>query len=286
MHPFVEKISPLSDYYFYTPSVMARKLYLYPICLGYFIYEPGYYISRKNYDSFLVMYITTGHCDITIGNKAHTATAGDFVLLDCYLPHRYGSKTAFEASWLHFDGILARNYFWQITSHYGSVMKYDNPKMQAHMLDKICNCFRNALPINEAVMSLYITNLLNGLLPPPQSQKSNASSSIVANSLAFINEHFRQPISLQKIAEEANMSLYHFSRIFALETGFTPHQYLINMRLSAAKYMLTSSDAAIKDIAFDTGFNSESYFCAAFKKAEHMTPNQYRRHILPFSTVR
>ena len=280
MHPFVPKISPSSDYYIYTPSTMARKLYLYPICLGYFIYEPGYFISRNSYDSFLVMYIAKGKCEVTTGNRAYTATAGDFVLLDCYLPHRYGSSDAFEASWIHFDGILARNYFREISSHYGHILKYENPKMQAHMLDKICNFFRNAQPINEAVMSLYLTNLLNGLLPPPQNQKSSNGNSTVADSLAFINEHFHEAISLKDIAEKANLSLYHFSRIFTTETGFTPHQYMINIRLYAAKYMLMSTDTPIKDIAFSTGFGSESYFCATFKKIEHMTPNQYRKQTL------
>ena len=91
-------VSPLSDYYVYTPSALARKLYLYPLSVGYFIYEPGYEIRRDHFDSFLIMYITKGTVNIFSGDSTAHAGPGDFVLLDCYRPHGYGSAGAWEAA--------------------------------------------------------------------------------------------------------------------------------------------------------------------------------------------
>ena len=52
------KVSPQSDYYVYTPSALARKLYLYPLLTGYFIYEPGYLNRKKSFDNSFIMYIS------------------------------------------------------------------------------------------------------------------------------------------------------------------------------------------------------------------------------------
>ena len=58
-------ILPNSDYYVYTPSTLAKKLFFYPICTGSFRYESGYRLARDSYDSFLLMYILKGTCFVT-----------------------------------------------------------------------------------------------------------------------------------------------------------------------------------------------------------------------------
>lgn len=279
MRSYESKVSLKSDYYVYAPSTIAKKLYLYPVSIGHFFYEPNYFIHRNSFDSFLIMYIKNGDCTIKTKNFHQTAHTGDFVLLDCYTPHGYGNSDTWEAIWLHFDGKLARNYYQEITSRYGSVLSLDTPENFSCIMEKIYNAFRNSEPIIETVFSSYITQLLdNFLFVSFEHQKTFTYTTTISNSISFINENFHQPISLEEIAAKANLSLYHFTRIFAKETGFTPHQYLINTRISAAKFMLKTSETSIKDIAFSTGFNSESSFCSTFKKWENITPSEYRKN--------
>lgn len=281
MHSKELKVSPKSDYYVYAPSTLAKKLYLYPISAGYFYYEPEYFISRNRFDSFLIMYIAEGNCDVFVADRKCTAKSGQFILLDCYKPHKYGNAGAWEAAWLHFDGRLARDYFTEIASDYGNILSPHNAQELARIMDKLCNLFRTKQPIIESTLSRWITNILNGfLISPSENKKSLTYADTIADSVAYINEHFSEYISLEKMAENANLSPFHFTRIFTKETGFTPHQYLINTRISVAKFMLKSSETPIKDIAFSTGFNSESSFCTTFKKWENLTPSQYREKIL------
>lgn len=275
MQSLEEKLSPQSDYYVYVPSTLARKLYLYPLHVGYFIYEPGYCIRRDRFDSFLIMYIVRGTVDIVSESSACRAEEGEFVLLDCYRPHQYGSHDEWEASWLHFDGPMAREYYQEISSQYGNVLRPENPKTLIRSMNKICSLFRTASPVIESETSGYITAILNGLLAP-SAGRSLSQPSAVIDSAAYINDHFQEQISLKHLAEKANLSLYHFTRSFAKETGFTPHQYLINARVSAAKFMLKSSEMPVKDIGYSTGFHSESSFCTTFKKWVGVTPTQYR----------
>lgn len=279
MHSQELKISPLSDYYVYTPSTLAQKLFLYPISVGHFIYEPGYKLRRNHFDSFLIMYISKGVVEILSNDDIFYARTGDFVLLDCYALHGYKSSRSWEALWLHFDGPLARNYFQEISARFGLILNPANPKTLTHTLGRIYTTFRSSSPIIESVLSDNITSLLNSLLiPSPEKHSSFFHAQTIAESIAFINEHFREQISLEELSSRASLSLYHFTRLFAKETGFTPHQYLLHTRIAAAKFMLTSSKSSIKDIGFEIGFNSESSFCSTFKKWVGLTPSQYREN--------
>ena len=275
------KVSPLSEYFVYTPSALALKLYLYPLFIGNFIYEPDYLIKRNNYDSFLIMYITKGKINIMSCGNTFSAKAGDFVLLDCYQPHQYGSKDPWETLWLHFDGPLARDYYQEIISHYNSIcLTPDNPEQIRHTMSMLLSLFQNGSPIIESAVSGFITNILNGLMiSSSEREQSSTLSKVVTDSVTFIREHFSEQISLEEVAARAHLSLYYFTRVFSRETGFTPHQYLINIRISTAKYMLKSSELSIKEIGFSTGFNSETSFCSTFKKWVGMTPSKYRSDV-------
>ncbi len=275
------KVSPLSDYYIYAPSMLAHKLYLYPLIIGYFIYEPGYKIHRNGYNNFLIMYITKGSCDVLTEGKTYTANAGQFVLLDCYAPHQYGSSKAWEAAWLHFDGILARPYFNEIRSRYGHVLSPDKPEKLAQVIEQIINLFRESAPIVESSVSTYITKILDRLMVSASDKKrASAHASAISDSITYINEHFEQNVTVEFLAKKAQLSKYHFIRVFTKETGFTPYNYLIVTRILAAKFLLNSTETSVKNIAFSTGFNSESSFCSTFKKWEGVTPMEYRDSIL------
>lgn len=275
------KVSAASDYYLYTPSTLAKEIYFYPICTGYFYYEPDYYIKRNSYDSFLIMHIIKGECSGMANNQPFHATKNQFVLLNCYTPHEYGSTSCWEASWLHFDGPLAKTYYDLITNNYGNVLSSNNAHSIYQSLTTITNYFRESKPIRESLISTHITNILTELLNTPSvSPDVPVNSTIIEDTITYINEHFNEPINLDLLAAKATLSPFYFTRVFTTETGFTPHQYLIATRINAAKFLLKSSETSIKDIAFSCGFNSESGFCSTFKKWEQLTPSQYRDNIL------
>lgn len=273
------KISPRSSYYIYSPGLPARKLYLYPLSIGHFYYEPGYFIQRSHFDSYLVLYVARGTCQVSSGDFSGEVREGQFLLLDCYQPHSYGDSSGFEALWMHFDGPLAAAYFEEITRRSGSIFPADPQAVLT--LEQLFQTFHNALPIREAALSRQITELLDLFLAAGEAPAAGSSySPAVTETISYISYHFSEDISLPFLAERVSLSPYYFIRLFSRETGFTPYQYLMNTRLSAARFLLRSPDISIKDISLRTGFHSESSFCTCFKKAEKMTPGQYRSSIL------
>ena len=282
MHSSERHVTPESDYYIYEPSTLARDVYLYPLSSGHFRYTAGYRNQRRSFDSFELFYVEEGSVELKNHSRTLTASAGQFVLLDCYSPHSYYSSEGWACYWLHFDGHVARAFYRRIAEAWDSfVFDLDQYSPAFQHLMGIYEIFRHSRPVDEAGISSQITSILNAILScAPQVQKEVPAREAIASAVAYINERFRYPISLQDLSDHAAISPFYFTRVFRRETGVTPHQYIINTRLSNAKFLLRTTDSSVKDIAIQTGWGSESTFCSAFRKYTGTTPSTYRKSTL------
>lgn len=272
-----ELVSPDSDYFIYSPSKQALDMFLYPMQCGSFSYLPGYSLTRDSFDSFLLMYVQKGELSLTFEGNTRLVTAGSFILLDCYKLHSYSTTKGWECLWCHFDGITARAYYNSVVSRLGNVFSMPDTTPVLAKLTAILKIFSSGSPVREPLLSKYLTDILTEfLLYTPTSIYTRSYTNITEEIITYINEHFRENILLEDLASHAGLSQYHFIRIFKKETGFTPHEYIINTRIATAKYLLKNSRLSVKDICFTTGFSCESVFCSAFKRHQGMTPAQYR----------
>ena len=95
----------------------------------------------------------------------------------------------------------------------------------------------------------------------------------------YIEEHFEDEITIEKMAEICNFSQSHFMKFFKASMGTAFFSYLNDYRLTTASYMLTKSMSSIFAIAQECGFNNLSYFNRLFKKKFGMTPSDFRNHV-------
>jgi AraC family transcriptional regulator len=86
-------------------------------------------------------------------------------------------------------------------------------------------------------------------------------------------------LSLQALANESGYSRVHFVRMFKATTGYSPHNYLINLRLERAQELLKNQSMSLVDIALDCGFSSHSHMSRLFHKTVGVTPSAYRRSL-------
>jgi len=282
MHSKEHGITKDSQYFLYVPSTVATRVYLYPVISGIFRYEPGYYLRRSNFDNYLLMYINKGRCALRYEGKAMQIKEGQVALLDCRRPHEYGNQSdeILEIYWLHFQGVLAEEFYRLIMEHGSHVISPKNTYPFTHHLRRIYELFKTSAPVHEADLSHRITTMLSELAGVRSELPGESScAEIMESSIAYINEHFRENITLDMMARHASLSPYYFTRLFSAETGFTPHQYLIATRINYARYLLQSGELSIKEIAFASGFNSESGFCSTFRKREGLTPGEFRSRI-------
>ena len=92
----------------------------------------------------------------------------------------------------------------------------------------------------------------------------------------FIDQNYAQAIDLDKIADSAHYSKYHFLRLFKQAFGKSPHQYLKDVRLDQAKLRL-KSNLSITAVCFEVGFDSVSSFSLLFKKHTGLSPKKFRQ---------
>lgn len=266
-----------SEYFIYSPSRTAQDVFLYPLQCGHFLYEPGYFLKRDSYDSFLIMYLQKGELDLEIKGHKYHAQSNSFILLDCYENHAYSTPSGLECLWCHYDGVIARAYYDIVTSRLGNIFTMSDPLPALSKLMSIYHIFHTGSIVREPLLSKYLNDIMTEfMLYLPNGKNAHSYSNTAEEAMTYINEHFTEEISVPDLAAKAGLSHYYFIRAFKKETGFTPHEYIINTRIATAQYLLKNTRLTIKDICYQTGFSCESIFCTAFKNRLGMTPTQYR----------
>ena len=95
-------------------------------------------------------------------------------------------------------------------------------------------------------------------------------------SALWIDAHSHRQIDLEDVADQADISPFHFLRLFASVLGVTPHQYLLRSRLRHAARRLADDDTSITDVAYDVGFGDLSNFVRTFHRAAGVSPRKFR----------
>lgn len=93
----------------------------------------------------------------------------------------------------------------------------------------------------------------------------------------YIDNHFKEDLTLDHLAELAHLNKYYLSHSFRREFGTSPISYLISRRLDESRFLLRKTDYSLSLIAEILGFSSLSYFSQCFRREEGISPTEYRR---------
>ena len=105
---------------------------------------------------------------------------------------------------------------------------------------------------------------------------SRRADRLILQARDYIQDHLLDELSLEQISEQANLSKYHFLRLFRQQFGITPHQYLMNCRINAARKSLEQG-RSLDDVVYDYGFSDLSHFNRRFKPIYGTTPKRYQQ---------
>ncbi len=100
---------------------------------------------------------------------------------------------------------------------------------------------------------------------------------LVKRGIAYLGAHATEPISRWQLAEAINVSEDYLTRIFRKELGLSPWDYLTRIRINIAKKLLRTTTLTIGEVANQSGFQDQAYFCRVFKKATGMNPGKIRQ---------
>ena len=118
---------------------------------------------------------------------------------------------------------------------------------------------------------MLLTNLLIA------QSKTRNTSEVIEKIVSYIQANYMKNLTTDELSHHFGLSRTHMTRCFKEYTGFAPHEYITQLRIYNAKYLLKTTDLSIEDISRQTGFSDSVYFIQVFKKIEGITPSKFRK---------
>lgn len=148
------------------------------------------------------------------------------------------------------------------------------------LLNRISEETENRNNYSEQMVELLITQLMIELWrgQPENATQQDEKDARLTQLLRHLNEHYRDEIDWEGLAEKFEIPLRTLSRKVADVTGMPPNSYLLRVRLCRAMRMLKETDKTVTEIAFACGFNDSNYFTSRFHREIGTTPLKYRRN--------
>ncbi len=147
-----------------------------------------------------------------------------------------------------------------------------NFQQEALNISDPCPLMLQSVSLQLVIQIIRETARNNGLREGTVPDKSYAE-----RAADYMKAYYDANITLEDICAEIHVSKYHFIRLFKENTGRTPHEYLLGIRLSKARQLLETGECSIAEAAKLCGFVNAGHFSAAFKRFVGMPPSVYRK---------
>lgn len=241
------------------------------------------------------LYIVSGEASIECGSSMITAKAGDLVVVNSNELH-YGIS---QSSHLFYYALIADISLLHSQSIDAAETKFITPITQNRLLlrnhisgdSKAAACmltiiqelenreFGYELAIKSELYRL-LTLLLRSHVATVLTQDEYAERMKNVERFApvfqYIEERYKDELSVDLLAQMASLSRFHFSRLFKELSGRTVIEYITATRLDKADYLLRHSPLTVSEVAAATGFNDIYYFSRTFKKHKRVAPSSLR----------
>lgn len=140
---------------------------------------------------------------------------------------------------------------------------------QLSLIPRLIIAHRCVVESSEFLARIVLLLTHQEILPP-------LTGALVKRAIVYLGEHATTPISRWQLAEAVNVSEDYLTRIFRKEIGLSPWDYLNRHRIHLATNLLKQSTLTINEVASQTGFQDQAYFCRVFRKIKGMAPTKVR----------
>jgi len=136
---------------------------------------------------------------------------------------------------------------------------------------------KNQFELNQETLTALTSALLMLLLECVELEKTKTTNSTITKILDYCQEHCAEPISLETLAQELDLSISHISRIFSHKLKISFSDYINGLRLNTAVNLMNTSNITITKAAAYAGFPTIRTFNRVFIEQYGITPSQYRQ---------
>ena len=271
-----------SDRILYTPSAFARGSLLHLQEVGTLKALHPHTSTRSGLVSYLCFLVLEGEGSLSYDGRQYSLKLGDCVFTDCRKTYSHStSDCLWSLSWCHFYAPFMPAIYEKYKERGGlPVFHPEKPDafqkifVQLYELAASSDYIRD-MRINESLSAL-LTLLMQESWNPDHVAVSKKRMELAAVK-AYMDEHYTQKLTLDDLEAQFFINKYYLLKIFKETYGMTISSYLISKRITRAKQLLRFTQMTIDEVGCAVGMDGAGYFSRMFKKAEGISPKEYRK---------
>jgi AraC-like DNA-binding protein len=229
-----------------------------------------------------ILYLVKGEGVFETREQEYKIKQGDLIILFPNTWHRY--KPTKETGWKEYYIGFGGRFIEKLIEN--KLLSPKNPVFNVGLNETIINIFKQTNSVIESeeiayqqIASSLVMQLLaymRQIMISPK-EKNNPNELLIKKARFIIRENLNENIPIESIAEELGASYSLFRKEFKIYTGLSPRQYQLQLKVRQCKNLLLNTNLSVKEIAFNTGFESQYYFSKMFKKQTGSSPLEYRK---------
>ncbi|WP_162463336.1 AraC family transcriptional regulator [Paenibacillus psychroresistens] len=270
----------LSHISFLAPNPVSSSITV--LTAGSHITKPGHRVGAQIIDYCLIHHVVSGQGFFQCRGQRYTVSAGSsfFIFPDELVDYESSIDSPWHYYWVGFRSGAA----YQMLDEMG--ISIDMPVVEAkgkrrisaflrlierHFLDRSAIAELQAQAYTQLLIAEYGKSLHTAI----PLKNSNEGAGNIAKAIRWMNTHYHEPISIERLALTIGYHRSHMTRLFHKYTGTAPMTYLFQIRMRRAQSLL-HGHLSIEQVAAATGYADPLYFSKQFKKWMGLTPTEYR----------
>lgn len=233
-----------------------------------------------------ILYVLEGSVNMHLDQKQFTLNQDDVVVVNSMSVHKIERSNQdnilltlqFSPEWLS-DNVFISCNSTTTTEPIGiqyDTIKQELAKMVWEMNKKAPGYRSYVMGRMQTLCGHLLRYFSEGINPEAEDGNKNYDFKRLNRVLTYIDQHYKEKVTLQTMAEQEHLSLHYFSHFFTRKIGIPFQKYLTLIRLEKAQAELIGSEKSITEIALDCGFANVKLFNKYFKEKYGCTPSAYR----------